>query len=73
MPGKFFLYPFRTGEEVVMKKKHPCGGSSWNIEKTGAEITLRCKVCGKRMSLTHAKLEKTCARVFLPDDRKESI
>ena len=68
MPGKFFLYPFQVGEELTLKKKHPCGGQVWQVLRIGAEIQLRCKTCGKQMILIRSKLEKMCVRIDTPGE-----
>lgn len=64
MPGKFFLYPFEAEQEVVLKKAHPCGGKRWKLERVGADVSMRCIQCGRKLSLTRAQLEKACVEVF---------
>ena len=63
MPGKFFLYPFEAGQEVVLKKEHPCGSKNWKLERVGAEVAMKCVKCGRRLSLTRAQLEKACLQI----------
>ena len=63
MPGRFHLYPFKTGEILRMKKPHPCGSFLWQVERAGAEITLKCLTCGRVVQLTRAKLEKAVKSV----------
>jgi hypothetical protein len=41
-----------------MKKKHPCGGLAWRIERTGADIGLKCLTCGHFLVMPRQKLEK---------------
>ena len=47
-----------TGERVIMKKAHPCGGTAWTIVRVGADIKLQCDVCGKYINLTRDELKK---------------
>lgn len=47
-----------TGERVIMKKAHPCGGTAWTIVRVGADIKLQCAVCGKYINLTRDELKK---------------
>ena len=38
---------FDIGDAVEMKKPHACGGSTWQITRTGADIKLKCCRCGR--------------------------
>ncbi len=58
MPGRFNLYPFQKGEVLKLKKKHPCGGWLWLVERTGADIAIKCLVCGRLLVLPRQKMEK---------------
>ena len=57
---------YQLGEKIVTKKKHPCGSQVWQVVRTGAEITMRCKKCGKQMAMIRSKLEKMCVRITPP-------
>jgi len=46
------------GDVVRLRKKHPCGGFEWRIERVGADIGLRCLTCGRRVMLPRSKFEK---------------
>ena len=70
MPGKFFLYPFEAGQEVLLKKAHPCGGKKWKLKRVGADVNMQCMQCGRQLSLTRAQLEKSCVRICEQDDSK---
>lgn len=39
------------GDVVQMKKKHPCGSSTWRVVRTGADIKLRCLGCDRLIML----------------------
>lgn len=58
MPHAFFLYPFREGERLRLKKTHPCGSAVWIVERVGADVGLRCAGCDHRINIARAKLEK---------------
>lgn len=32
---------------VQMRKPHPCGSDLWTVIRTGADIKIRCKGCGR--------------------------
>lgn len=63
MPGRFDLYPFKPGEILQLKKKHPCGGWLWLVERTGADIALKCMTCGHFMTMPRHRLEKAVKSV----------
>ena len=43
---------------VRLKKVHPCGGSEWQVTRLGADIGLKCKVCGRYMLMPRSELER---------------
>ena len=63
MPGRYHLYPFSKGEIVHMKKQHPCGSWLWQIERVGADIGLKCMICGHFVVMPRQKLEKAVKSV----------
>ena len=36
---------------MQMRKKHACGGNEWVITRTGADIRIKCVVCGRSVML----------------------
>jgi hypothetical protein len=57
MPDKPVLALF-LGDVVRLRRAHPCGGSSWLIDRLGADIGLRCQTCGRRVLLERRALEQ---------------
>jgi hypothetical protein len=45
------------GDVVTLKRAHPCGGSTWLIDRLGADIGLRCQTCGRHVLLERRVLE----------------
>ena len=43
---------YSVGDKIITKKKHPCGGDSWTIVRTGADFKIRCDKCGRVVLLT---------------------
>lgn len=39
------------GDVVRTRKPHPCGGDTWTVIRTGADIKLRCCTCGRIIML----------------------
>lgn len=48
----------RLGDQVRLRKAHPCGGDTWQVVRIGADIGIRCETCGRRVLLPRSKLEK---------------
>jgi len=56
--------PFKVGDRITLKKKHPCGGFDWEIYRIGADIGLKCLKCERRMMLSRRDAERrTVARI----------
>ncbi|MBQ4435870.1 MAG: DUF951 domain-containing protein [Clostridia bacterium] len=58
------------GDVVKTRKPHPCGGDTWTVIRTGADIKIRCLTCGrivmmdrvtflKRRKVTVSRLEQS--------------
>jgi hypothetical protein len=48
----------KLGDVVRLKKKHPCGGYEWQVDRLGADIGLRCLTCRRRVMLDRSTLER---------------
>ena len=46
------------GDEVRMRKPHPCGANHWEVIRTGMDIRLRCLKCGRAVLLPRAEFER---------------
>jgi hypothetical protein len=49
---------FNIGDVVELKKTHPCGSKEWEIIRVGADIKIKCMVCGRLLMLPRNKFEK---------------
>ncbi len=58
------ILKFETGNILEMKKPHPCGGSCFEVLRTGSDIRIKCTTCGRDMTLPRVKLEKSVKKVF---------
>jgi hypothetical protein len=50
--------PFKVGDRITLKKKHPCGGFEWEVYRIGADIGMKCLTCERRMMLTRRDAER---------------
>lgn len=49
---------FTMGERIRLRKKHPCGGSEWEVVRLGADIGIQCSTCSRKLLLPRSTLEK---------------
>ncbi len=47
---------FEVGQVLKLRKKHPCGGSTWEVLKSGVDMRLKCTTCGRVILITRDKL-----------------
>jgi hypothetical protein len=45
----------RIGDEVRMRKSHPCGSDQWRVVRLGADIGIVCAGCGRRVLLPRSQ------------------
>ena len=51
------MRPFTVGERVTLRKAHPCGATTWVVDRVGADIGVTCDGCGRRLVLERRELE----------------
>jgi hypothetical protein len=49
------------GDVVRLRKRHPCGGETWLVDRLGADIGLRCETCGRHVLVERPALERRLA------------
>jgi hypothetical protein len=49
------------GDVVRLRRRHPCGGDEWLVDRLGADIGLRCTTCRRHVLLERAVLERRLA------------
>lgn len=54
---------YRVGWVVRLRKRHPCGGTDWEVTRLGADIGLRCLTCGRRMMTRRSDVDKRVREV----------
>ena len=57
------ILDLHLGDVLTLKKKHPCGGSQWEVVRVGMDIGIVCKTCNRRVMLLRSELEKRVKRV----------
>jgi len=46
------------GDVLRLRRRHPCGGNTWLVDRLGADIGLRCETCGRRLLLERRRVER---------------
>ena len=49
------------GDLIQLRRRHPCGGDTWLIDRLGADIGLRCETCSRHVLLDRPALERRIA------------
>ncbi|MEO8437365.1 MAG: DUF951 domain-containing protein [Chloroflexota bacterium] len=49
------------GDVVRLRRRHPCGGDTWLVDRLGADIGLRCRKCARHVLLERRVLEARLA------------
>lgn len=50
--------PLAVGDKARMKKKHPCGGDVFTLQRVGADVRASCDTCGAQIWMTRREFEK---------------
>ena len=51
-----------------MRKPHACGSSEWLITRTGADIKIKCKGCGRVVMLDRGDFMRAAKSIKETDD-----
>lgn len=46
------------GDVVRLRRRHPCGGDRWQVDRLGADIGMRCQTCGRHVLLERRLVER---------------
>ncbi len=48
----------QAGDLIELRKAHPCGGTKWEVVRTGADWKIRCLGCGRCVVLSPDELRR---------------
>jgi len=63
---------FQLGDILRLRKPHPCGGYEWQVVRLGADIGIRCLICGRRVLIPRQRLAKQVKSITPASDRSAS-
>jgi hypothetical protein len=46
------------GDLVRLRRRHPCGGDTWLVDRLGADIGLRCQTCDRHVLVERRTIER---------------
>lgn len=52
-----------VGDEVTLKKSHPCGSKDFKILRTGADFRIQCLGCSHQIWLSRKDLERRIIKI----------
>ncbi len=52
-----------VGDIVQFRKQHPCGGWTWRVVRTGADIGVVCTTCQRRILLPRDKFRRSVKKI----------
>ncbi len=55
--------PLQVGDVLQMRKPHPCGSFEFDVLRIGSDIRIRCRGCGRDVTVPREKLEKNIKKV----------
>lgn len=61
---------YNLGNNVIMKKGHPCGTNLWEVVRMGVDIKLKCKACGRMIMMDRLEFEKKLKKVVEDEKQK---
>ena len=60
-----------VGDVAEMKKKHPCGSSSFRVLRVGSDVRVVCIGCGRDVTLERIKFEKSIKKLIKASESVE--
>ena len=54
---------YKLGDQVIMKKGHPCGANKWEIVRLGVDIKIKCCNCGRVVMIPRIEFNRKLKKV----------
>ena len=55
---------YNVGSRVLFRKKHPCGGETWEVIRIGMDIKVKCETCSRLVMMPRKKFEKRTKKIL---------
>ena len=63
LKGEFMIY--KEGGKIISKKPHACGSNEWTVERTGADVKLKCENCKRVLFFSVDQVNKM-TKTYIP-------
>ena len=60
------------GDEVDLKKQHPCGSHRFRILRVGSDIRSVCLGCGRDLTMDRLRFEKSIKKLYPVNPSEEN-
>lgn len=57
-----------VGDQLIMKKGHPCGSRQWLVLRIGMDFRMRCYGCGHEIMVPRSKIEKNIKSIIREEE-----
>jgi hypothetical protein len=64
VPDRSGPLPLHLGDELQLRKPHPCGSDRWRVLRVGADLRLQCVGCGRLILVPRSRIERRVRRLF---------
>ncbi len=62
---------YYVGQQVQMKKGHPCGSNCWRIIRVGMDFRIKCEKCGRSVLIPRGHFERKVKCIIAEGDNAE--
>ena len=52
-----------VGDNLLMKKKHPCGSDVFKVVRVGSDVRIVCSGCNRDLTIAREALEKMIKKI----------
>ncbi len=63
---------YHVGQQVQMKKGHPCGANCWRIIRVGMDFRIKCEKCGRSVLIPRSRFERRVKAVLSDGDIEDN-
>lgn len=64
---------YKAGDKITMKKPHACGANDWEIQRTGVDVKLLCRGCGRSLWMKRRDFDKKIRKIQCADGNYVSL
>ena len=66
------LIYFSVGDNLILKKKHPCSSDLFKVVRGGSDVRIICTKCQRDLTIPREKLEKMIKMVVKDEESPEN-